>query len=152
MRRATASIRVRTAKAPTKYTSSTRGRPTAKTEAWKTGTAHRQHDLVGPVEPGDTVLDLGTGSGYALRALRSTNDAGPCYGLDGSPEMLRNAREYTDDDGIGFLRGDFDALPFATDSIDHVFSMEAFYYAADPTHTLRRDRARSAPRRDANSR
>ncbi|MFU1780895.1 class I SAM-dependent methyltransferase [Haloarcula sp. Atlit-7R] len=89
-----------------------------------------------PVEPGDTVLDLGTGSGYALRALRDTNDAGPCYGLDGSPEMLRNAREYTDDDGIGFLRGDFDALPFATDSIDHVFSMEAFYYASDPPHTL----------------
>ncbi len=77
-----------------------------------------------PVEPGDTVLDLGTGSGYALRALRDTNDAGPCYGLDGSPEMLRNAREYTDDNGIGFLRGDFDALPFATDSIDHVVSME----------------------------
>jgi arsenite methyltransferase len=46
-----------------------------------------------PVEPGETVLDLGTGSGYALRALRATNDAGPCYGLDGSPEMLRNARE-----------------------------------------------------------
>jgi len=29
-----------------------------------------------PVEPGETVLDLGTGSGYALRALRETKDAG----------------------------------------------------------------------------
>ncbi|MDR9380778.1 MAG: class I SAM-dependent methyltransferase [Natronomonas sp.] len=90
-----------------------------------------------PVEAGETVLDLGTGSGYALRALRETRSAGRCYGLDGAPEMLRNARDYTDDDAIGFVRGDFDALPFATDSVDHVFSMEAFYYAQNPIQTLR---------------
>jgi ubiquinone/menaquinone biosynthesis C-methylase UbiE len=50
--------------------------------------------------------------------------------------MVQNARSYTDDPLVGFLRGDFDALPFETDSIDHVFSMEAFYYATDPRHTL----------------
>jgi len=89
-----------------------------------------------PVEEGDTVLDLGTGSGYVLRALRETADIGRGYGLDASPEMLRNARSYTDDPQVGFLRGDFDALPFATDSVDHVFSMEAFYYAENPRRTL----------------
>jgi ubiquinone/menaquinone biosynthesis C-methylase UbiE len=89
-----------------------------------------------PVEPGETVLDLGTGSGYALRALREAADAGPSYGLDASPEMLRNAREYTDADDVAFVRGDFGALPFAEDAIDHVWSMEAFYYAADPHETL----------------
>ncbi len=89
-----------------------------------------------PVEAGDAVLDLGCGSGYAARALRDTKDAGRAYGLDGSPEMARNARGYTDDADVGFLVGDFDELPFADDSIDHVFSMEAFYYAADPRHTL----------------
>ena len=88
-----------------------------------------------PVEAGDAVLDLGTGSGYALRALRERG-IGRAYGLDGAPEMARNARAYTDDDAVGFLVGDFDALPFADDSLDHVFSMEAFYYAADPLHTL----------------
>jgi len=88
-----------------------------------------------PVEAGDAVLDLGTGSGYALRALRERG-VGRGYGLDGAPEMVRNARSYTDDDAVGFLVGDFDALPFADDSLDHVFSMEAFYYAADPHHTL----------------
>ena len=87
-------------------------------------------------EPGETVLDLGTGSGYVLRALRETAEIGRGYGLDASPEMLRNARGYTDDPMVGFLRGDFDALPFETGSIDHVFSMEAFYYARDPGHTL----------------
>ncbi|RYJ14915.1 class I SAM-dependent methyltransferase [Halogeometricum borinquense] len=89
-----------------------------------------------PVEPGDVVLDLGCGSGYAGRALRETKEAGRVYGLDGSPEMARNAQSYTDDEKIGYLVGDFDELPFADDSIDHVFSMEAFYYAADPHHTL----------------
>lgn len=89
-----------------------------------------------PVESGDTVLDLGTGSGYVLRALRDTAGIGRGYGLDGSPEMLRNARSYTEGPEIGYLRADFDHLPFEADSVDHAFSMEAFYYASDPEHTL----------------
>ena len=89
-----------------------------------------------PAEPGEAVLDLGTGSGYALRALREAKAIGRGYGLDASPAMLENARSYTDDPDVGFLRGDFDSLPFGTDSLDHVFSMEAFYYAADPEQTL----------------
>jgi SAM-dependent methyltransferase len=89
-----------------------------------------------PVEAGDAVLDLGCGSGYAGRAIRETKDAGRVYGLDGSPEMTANARSYTDDARVGFLVGDFDALPFTDDGLDHAFSMEAFYYAADPERTL----------------
>ncbi|TYT63727.1 class I SAM-dependent methyltransferase [Natrialba swarupiae] len=89
-----------------------------------------------PVEAGDVVLDLGCGSGYAGRALRETKNAGRIYGLDGSPEMTRNAAGYTDDSSVGYVVGDFGSLPFATDSIDHVWSMEAFYYAGDPHHTL----------------
>ena len=89
-----------------------------------------------PVEAGDTVVDLGCGSGYALRALRETADIGQGVGLDGAPEMARNAASYTDDDQVEFLVGDFDSLPFATNSVDHAFSMEAFYYAPDPLHTL----------------
>ncbi|WP_327050644.1 class I SAM-dependent methyltransferase [Halomicrococcus gelatinilyticus] len=89
-----------------------------------------------PVEDGDTVVDLGSGSGYAGRALRDAKDAGRVYGLDGSPEMARNARGYTDDANVAFLVGDFDHLPFADDSVDHAFSMEAFYYASDPHETL----------------
>ncbi len=89
-----------------------------------------------PVEAGDTILDLGCGSGYAGRALLDTADAGRVYGLDGSPEMAQNAASYTDDPNVCYVVGDFDALPFADDSIDHVWSMEAFYYAQDPEHTL----------------
>jgi len=89
-----------------------------------------------PVEHGDTVVDLGTGSGYVLRALRDAAGIGRGYGLDGSPEMLRNAQSYTEDPEIGYLHADFDCLPFGAGSVDHAFSMESFYYASDPEHTL----------------
>jgi ubiquinone/menaquinone biosynthesis C-methylase UbiE len=90
-----------------------------------------------PVEAGDVVLDLGCGSGYAGRALKQADDAGRVYGLDGSPEMTRNASGYTADADVGYVVGDFGSLPFAEDSIDHVWTMEAFYYASDPHGALR---------------
>ncbi len=89
-----------------------------------------------PVEAGETVLDLGTGSGYAARALRAAKDAGRAYGLDGSTTMAHNARSYTDDADVAFLVGDFEHLPLSADSVDHAFSMEAFYYARDPHDAL----------------
>jgi len=90
-----------------------------------------------PVEPGDVAIDLGTGSGYAPRALREASHAGRAYGIDASPAMAHNAASYTDDDGVGFLVGDFGHLPFPDDAVDHAFSMEAFYYAPDPAAVLR---------------
>ncbi|MBS3759928.1 class I SAM-dependent methyltransferase [Halodesulfurarchaeum sp.] len=81
-----------------------------------------------PVEDGDAVLDLGTGSGYALRALRERS-IGRGYGIDASVEMVTNAAGYTEDSSIAFLRGDFESLPFESNSLDHAFSMEAIYYA-----------------------
>ena len=89
-----------------------------------------------PVEPGEVVLDLGCGSGYAGRALRETKGAARTYGLDASPEMVRNAREYTDDPASGYLNGDFEHLPFAEGSVDHCWSMEAFFYTGDPDAML----------------
>lgn len=90
-----------------------------------------------PVEPGETVLDMGTGSGYALRALRDTRDIGRGLGLDRSLGMARNADGYTDDDRIDFLGGDFHHLPLPDGTVDHVWTMEALYYARDPVAALR---------------
>lgn len=89
-----------------------------------------------PVEAGDSVLDLGTGSGYALRALCDTHDIDRAVGLDGSPEMVASAREYTETESIRYTTADFHQLPFAADSFDHVWSMEAFFFARDPVELL----------------
>jgi ubiquinone/menaquinone biosynthesis C-methylase UbiE len=89
-----------------------------------------------PIEAGDTVVDLGTGSGYALRALRETRGIGRGIGLDGSMEMLQNASADTDDECIDHVHGDFHALSIEDDSTDHVWSMEAFYYAEAPIDVL----------------
>ncbi|MEF8773485.1 MAG: class I SAM-dependent methyltransferase [Halobacteriales archaeon] len=98
-----------------------------------------------PIEDGDSVLDLGTGSGYAARAMRSAGGAARAVGLDGAPEMARNAQEYTDDAAVEFVVGAFGALPFADGGFDHAFSMEAFYYAEDPRETLSEVRRVLAP-------
>ena len=105
-----------------------------------------------PVEPGDVVADLGTGSGYAARALVAAKGAARAYGLDASAEMAGNARTYTRSEGVattdgadpdgpdagdvGFLVGDFGRLPFGDGTVDHAFTMEAFYYAEDPDAAL----------------
>ena len=98
-----------------------------------------------PVEAGETVLDLGTGSGYALRALHETRGIGRGVGLDGSPAMVENAREYTDEGAIEFAVGDFHSLPVESGSVDHVWSMEAFYYAQDSLDALREIRRILSP-------
>jgi Methylase involved in ubiquinone/menaquinone biosynthesis len=63
-----------------------------------------------------------------LRALNETRHLGQGIGLDVSPEMVTNAREYTDANNISYTVGDFHHLPIADDSIDHVWSMEAFFF------------------------
>jgi ubiquinone/menaquinone biosynthesis C-methylase UbiE len=85
-----------------------------------------------PVEDGDRVLDLGTGSGYALRALADAHGLEGGLGVDGSPAMVTNARSYTESDRLEYAVGDFHHLPIADEALDHVWSMEAFFFVQDP--------------------
>jgi len=85
-----------------------------------------------PIEEGDTVLDLGTGSGYALRALAETHRLDRAVGVDISPEMVANAREYTANDAVEYTVGDIHHVPVAADSVDHVWSMETVFFSQDP--------------------
>jgi ubiquinone/menaquinone biosynthesis C-methylase UbiE len=89
-----------------------------------------------PVEAGDRVLDLGTGSGYAARALSGAASAGRAVGLDAAPEMATSAASYTDDSAVQFVAGDFQQLPFDSDSFDHCFAMESFFFATEPDELL----------------
>lgn len=90
-----------------------------------------------PIEAGDTVLDLGTGSGYALRVLNDVHRLHRGIGLDASPKMVGSAREYTDTHRLDYTVGDFHQLPIADESIDHVWSMEAFFFAGKPIEVIK---------------
>jgi len=89
-----------------------------------------------PVEPGDAVLDLGTGSGYAIRALDEVRRLDTAVGLDLSPEMVHNARSHTAAARPGYLAGDMHELPIADESVDHVWSMETLFFAREPVSVL----------------
>ncbi len=86
-----------------------------------------------PLEAGQRALDLGCGNGWATRWIKAeVGPKGSAAGLDASLEMVARAIGASRHlDGLEFVVGSFDALPWADASFDHVFSFEALYYAPD---------------------
>ncbi len=78
------------------------------------------------LEPGQTVLDLGSGAGLdAFVARRIVGEGGHVIGVDFTPEMVEKARANATKlgyDNVRFERGDIEALPFADASVDVVIS------------------------------
>ncbi|MGB3616764.1 MAG: arsenite methyltransferase [Catalinimonas sp.] len=78
------------------------------------------------IEPGNWVLDLGSGAGNdCFVARHETGETGRVIGVDFAPTMLQKARANADRLGfnnVEFRLGDLDDLPVTTDSIDVVVS------------------------------
>src|SRR5262249_1031765 len=78
------------------------------------------------LEPGETVLDLGSGGGIdVLLSAKRVGPTGKAYGLDMTDEMLRLARENQRKAGVTnveFLEGDIEAVPLPNDSVDVIIS------------------------------
>jgi arsenite methyltransferase len=68
-----------------------------------------------PLEPGQTVLDLGSGGGIdVLLSAKRVGPTGKVYGLDITDEMLALARENQRQAGatnVEFLKGAIEAIP-----------------------------------------
>ena len=81
---------------------------------------------LGHVEPGEDVLDLGSGAGTdSLVAALMVGSAGSVTGIDMTPEMIENAREGASAVGLGnvtFVEGEIEELPFEDESFDVVIS------------------------------
>ncbi len=93
------------------------------------------------LQPGDRVLDLGCGAGWASRltakAVADTDRPGQVIGLDVSDEMIRRARAAsTDYDNLMFVVGSAQQVPWEENFFDKVLSVESFYYYADQERAL----------------
>ena len=78
------------------------------------------------IQPGDTVLDLGSGAGNdAFVARAETGATGKVIGVDFTPAMIQKARANADKLGynnVEFRQGDIEDLPVSDNSADVVVS------------------------------
>ncbi|MDT3707905.1 MAG: class I SAM-dependent methyltransferase [Thiobacillus sp.] len=78
--------------------------------------------------PGDSLLDVGCGTGWFSR--RAADDGLAVTGLDPNAAWLEYARSHGRP-ALKWVEGDARALPFADASFDHVLSVAALCFAAD---------------------
>jgi arsenite methyltransferase len=81
---------------------------------------------IASLQPGQTVLDLGSGAGFdCFLAARAVGPSGKVIGVDMTHEMLSKARENAQKNGftnVEFRLGEIEALPVADNSIDVIIS------------------------------
>ena len=93
------------------------------------------------LEPGQTVLDLGSGGGIdVLLSAKRVGPTGKAYGLDMTGEMLTLARENQRKAGatnVEFLEGTIEAIPLPDRSVDVVISNCVINLSTDKDAVLR---------------
>jgi len=95
---------------------------------------------VAELQPGETVLDLGSGGGLdVLLSARRVAPNGIAYGLDASNDMLTLARANADQAGIinaRFLRGRIENIPLPDDHVDVAISNCVINLSGDKARVL----------------
>jgi ubiquinone/menaquinone biosynthesis C-methylase UbiE len=87
------------------------------------------------IEPGGTVLDVGTGTGVLVPLLlKATDGKGQIVALDFSDEMLRRAKAkgYP----VFYVQGDAQRLPFPPQTFDWVICNAVFPHFSDKRRAL----------------
>ncbi|HEX5165384.1 MAG TPA: arsenite methyltransferase [Thermomicrobiales bacterium] len=87
------------------------------------------------LEPGQTVLDLGSGGGIdVLLSAKRVGPTGFVYGLDMTDEMLELAernKEAAGIDNVRFLKGEIETIPLPDAAVDVIISNCVINLAAD---------------------
>jgi len=93
------------------------------------------------LNPGETVLDLGSGGGIdVLLSAKRVGPAGKAYGLDMTDEMLALARENQRKAGVAnveFLKGEIESIPLPDNSVDVIISNCVINLSADKDRVFR---------------
>ncbi len=93
------------------------------------------------LNPGETVLDLGSGGGIdVLLSAKRVGPTGKAYGLDMTDEMLALANENkrrAGVDNVEFLRGEIEQIPLPDNSVDVIISNCVINLSADKDKVLR---------------
>ncbi len=93
------------------------------------------------LQPGETVLDLGSGGGIdVLLSAKRVGPSGKTYGLDMTDEMLALARENQRKAGatnVEFLKGTIEAIPLPDASVDVIISNCVINLSSDKDAVLR---------------
>lgn len=92
------------------------------------------------LNPGETVLDLGSGGGIdVLLSARRVGPTGKAYGLDMTDEMLALAYENQRKAGVEnveFLKGEIERVPLPDNSVDVIISNCVINLSADKDRVL----------------
>ena len=93
------------------------------------------------LNPGDTVLDLGSGGGIdVILSARRVGPTGKAFGLDMTDEMLALAEENKRKAGatnVEFLKGQIEAMPLPDNAVDGIISNCVINLSADKDRVLR---------------
>src|ERR1039458_1013075 len=92
------------------------------------------------LNPGETVLDLGSGGGIdLLPSARRVGPTGKAYGLDMTDEMLALANENKHKAGVEnveFLKGEIERIPLPDNSVDVIISNCVINLSGDKDRVL----------------
>jgi len=95
---------------------------------------------VADLQPGETVLDLGSGGGIdVLLSARRVAPTGKAYGLDATPDMITLARANAAEAGVNnveFLHGHIEDIPLPDAGIDVIISNCVINLSADKPRVL----------------
>ncbi len=93
------------------------------------------------LQPGEIVLDLGSGGGMdVLLSARRVGPTGKAYGLDMTDEMLNLAEENKRKSGltnVEFLKGEIENIPLPDNSVDVIISNCVINLSGDKDRVLR---------------
>ncbi|HXJ95971.1 MAG TPA: class I SAM-dependent methyltransferase [Terriglobia bacterium] len=89
------------------------------------------------LQPSETLLDAGCGTGWLCRLLAQRAPQGQVVGIDVSDEMIRRARESSAGfHNVTFSTGGVDSIPAEADTFSRAVSVESAYYWPHPAHGL----------------